>query len=91
MAEAVRQLAQSAMGDGTDPSVLSPARKTRAIARLKADDQLSDNEMIEAYKLIRRQTSVADTYNAIGTVARRTKFIQGEIEASVDDDYSYRV
>ncbi|KAJ3979342.1 Myb/SANT-like DNA-binding domain-containing protein, partial [Lentinula detonsa] len=87
MAEAVRDLARSAMGDGSDPSVLSPARKTRAIACLEQDDQLSDNEMIDAFKLIRRETSVADTYLAIGSIARRTRFIQAELSAALNDKF----
>lgn len=81
MADAMRDLARSALGDAPDPSILSPARKRRAIERLEADDQLSDNEMIDAFKLIRRETSVADTYLAIGKVDRRTRFIQAELQA----------
>ncbi|KAJ3991183.1 Myb/SANT-like DNA-binding domain-containing protein [Lentinula boryana] len=79
MAEAVRDLARSAMGDSKDASVLSPARKTRAIARLEENNELSDNEMIDAFKLIRRDTSIADTYLAITSVKRCTRFIQAEI------------
>ncbi len=86
MAEAVRDLARSAMGD-TNVSALSPARKSRAIARLEEDGELSDDEMNEAFKLIRRETSVADTYLAIGKVDRRTRFIQSEL-ASFNGDFS---
>ncbi|KAF9026364.1 hypothetical protein BDP27DRAFT_1376251 [Rhodocollybia butyracea] len=79
MAEAVRDLARSAMGDYGNSSALSPARKTRAIALIEKDNQLSENEMIDAFKLIRRDTSVADTYLAIGDIYRRTNFLQSEL------------
>ncbi|KAF9021357.1 hypothetical protein BDP27DRAFT_1439250 [Rhodocollybia butyracea] len=87
MAEAVRDLARSAMGETTDPSVLSPARKKRAITLLEKDDELSDNEMIDAFKLIRRDTSVADMYIAIGSVKRRTCFIQAELMSAQGDTF----
>lgn len=89
MAEAMRDLARSAKADAVDASVLSPARKRRAIERIEADDQLSENEMINAFKLVRRDTSVADTYLAISTVSRRTNFIQSELEAQADSQFSF--
>ncbi|KAF9073019.1 hypothetical protein BDP27DRAFT_1360517 [Rhodocollybia butyracea] len=86
MAEAVRDLARSAMGDN-NPSVLSPARKTRAIACVENNNELSDNKMIDAFKLIRRDTSVADTYLAIHCVKHRTRFIQAEISAAAEHPF----
>ncbi|KAF5352325.1 hypothetical protein D9757_014292 [Collybiopsis confluens] len=81
MADALRDLAQSTMAGGsTDISTLSPDRKRRAIERLEADNELSDSEMTSAFKLIHRETSVADTYLAIGSVARHTLFIQAELQ-----------
>lgn len=89
MAEAMRDLACSAKADAVDASVLSPARKRCAIERIEADDQLSENEMINAFKLVRRDTSVADTYLAISTISRRTNFIQSELEAQADSQFSF--
>lgn len=83
LAEAVRDLARSAAGDGVDYSMLSPARKSRAIARVEEDDQLSDNEMVNAFRLFRRDTSAADTYLAIKDLHRRTRFLQGELESAL--------
>ncbi|KAJ3765491.1 hypothetical protein FB446DRAFT_795001 [Lentinula raphanica] len=80
VADALRDLARSAAGEAIDPSMQSPVRRRRAIQCIQEDGELSENEMTEAFKLIRRQTSIGDTYLAISNVSLRTRFLQSEIE-----------
>ncbi|KAE9388796.1 hypothetical protein BT96DRAFT_1003857 [Gymnopus androsaceus JB14] len=84
MANAMRDLARSALGDAADHSILSPACKKHAIEHIEADYKLSDEEMISAFKLVHRETSVADTYIAISSVAHCTCFLQAELEAAAE-------
>ncbi|KAJ3725113.1 hypothetical protein C8R42DRAFT_718603 [Lentinula raphanica] len=82
VADALRDLARSAAGEAVDPSMQSPVRRRLAIQRIEQDRELSDDEMTEAFKLVRRDTSIGDTYLAISNVSRRTRFIQSELEAA---------
>ncbi|KAJ3992120.1 hypothetical protein F5050DRAFT_1715539 [Lentinula boryana] len=68
--------------DDDTEAKLSPAWKTRTISHLEEDDELSDNKMIDAFKLIHRDTSIADVYLTITSVKCCTHFIQAEINAA---------
>ncbi|KAJ3746202.1 hypothetical protein DFH05DRAFT_1522796 [Lentinula detonsa] len=82
IADALRDLADSAKGDISDPNSRTPSRKSRAIRTIEEDGELSDNSMTQAFQLISRNVSVADTYLAISDVSRRTRYLSAELFSS---------
>jgi hypothetical protein len=46
---------------------------------LDKDDDLSENEQVQAIRLFSRHTSIADTYLAIQKKGTRTLYIQSEL------------
>jgi hypothetical protein len=60
----------------------SPERRRAAIKLLEEDDTLSDNDFCHALQLFRKNTSTADTFLAISKKARRTAYIQLELEGN---------
>ncbi|THU81653.1 hypothetical protein K435DRAFT_972275 [Dendrothele bispora CBS 962.96] len=79
LADALRDLADSAKGDVPDPATRTPSRKSRAIQMLEDDGELSDHSMTMAFQLISRDVSIADTYLAIRDVSRRTRYLEAEL------------
>jgi len=77
VAGAIESLAESF----AEPSgaLKSPERRRAAIQLLNNDDDLSDNEQVQAICLFSRHTSIADTYLAIQKKATRTLYIQSEL------------
>jgi hypothetical protein len=67
-----------------DTTVLSPARKWAAIHAIKDDGDLSDDEL-KVFKIIRRDTSFADTILAIRKQSAHTRFIKEELYGEADD------
>lgn len=57
----------------------SPERRKAAIQLLDKDDDLSENEQVQAIRLFSRHTSIADTYLAIQKKGTRTLYIQSEL------------
>jgi hypothetical protein len=57
----------------------SPERRKAAIQLLDKDDDLSDNEQVQAIRLFSRHTSIADTYLAIQKKVTCTLYIQSEL------------
>ena len=57
----------------------SPEHQKAAIQLLDKDDDLSDNEQVQAIRLFSRHTSIADTYLAIQKKVTRTLYIQSEL------------
>jgi len=81
VASSIDRLASAFSGPGasgaTGSSVMtSPERKRHAIHLIEDDSDLSENERISAFKLMRRDTSFADTILAIRSKETRTRFIQ---------------
>jgi hypothetical protein len=77
VAGAISSLAESFT---EDPSILtSPQRRKAAIQLLDEDDDLSENEQVQAIRLFSRQTAIADSYLAIKKKTTRTLYIQSEL------------
>jgi hypothetical protein len=62
-------------------SSATPERKA-AIQKLEDDDDLSDNEQIQAIQLFRKDSSIAQSYLAIGKKSKRTLYIQTELASA---------
>jgi hypothetical protein len=76
MASSIAQLAEAFTSEAVIPS---PQRKRAAIHAIEDDGGLSDDEMIEAFKIIRRDTTFADTLLAIQKKESRVRFIKSEL------------
>ena len=76
MASSVDHLAARFANDGP---VTSPERKCQAIHAIKDDDDLSEDECIHAYQMIRKDTTFADTLLAIHKKETCTCYIQKEL------------
>ena len=76
VASSMSDIATQFGSTGGEPT---PQLCEKAIAQIVNNDDLSDNEKIEAFKLIRRDASVADTLNAISKKSLRTTYIQSEL------------
>lgn len=76
VASSMSDIATQFGSTGGEPT---PQRRKKAITQLVDDDELSDNKKIQAFKLIRRDASVADTLNAISKKSLRTYYIQSEL------------
>jgi len=76
MASSIAQLASSFANDTVIPS---PQRKRAAIHAIEDDGDLSENDMIKVFKIIRRDTTFADTLLAIRKKESRTRFIISEL------------
>ena len=61
----------------------SPECKKQAIHLIDDDGDLSEDEMIMTLKLIRRDTSFADTILALKKKTTRTKYIKSELSDHV--------
>ena len=77
VASSVKDLASAFHASGGEPT---PQRRARAVQQMERDDDLSDNEMNDAFQLMQTDVSIVDTYNAIGRKERRTRYIQSELE-----------
>ncbi|KAG6807625.1 hypothetical protein H0H92_006890 [Tricholoma furcatifolium] len=78
MASSIAQLASSLVNDTVVPS---PQRKQAAVRIIEDDGDLSEEEQIKVFKIIRRDTSFADTLLAIKKKSTRTHFIQSELNS----------
>lgn len=76
MASSVDRLAAAFANDGP---VASPERKRQAIHAIEDDDDLSEDERIHAYQMIRKDTTFADTLLSIRKKKTRTRYIQSEL------------
>lgn len=76
VASSMSDIATQFGSTGVEPT---PQCRKKAITQLVDDDELSNNEKIQAFKLIRRDASVADTLNAISKKSLRTYYIQSEL------------
>ncbi|KAG6823953.1 hypothetical protein H0H92_008488, partial [Tricholoma furcatifolium] len=81
MAASIKSLADAVSNDAPVPS---PARKRSAIHMIEDDGQLSDDEQIKVIKMIRRDTSFADTILAIRKPNARTRYIKSELYPTED-------
>ncbi|KAG6841388.1 hypothetical protein C0991_011552 [Blastosporella zonata] len=77
MASSIAQLSNVIANDSAIPS---PQRKQAAVCMIKDDDELSEDEQIKVFKIIRRDTTFADTLLAIKKKSTQMCFIQSEIE-----------
>ncbi|KAF8871547.1 hypothetical protein BD779DRAFT_1631580 [Infundibulicybe gibba] len=77
VASSVNNLATAFHSSGGVPT---PQRRAKAVQQLEKDDDLSDNEMNDAFHLLQTDVSVADTYNAIGRKERRTRYIKSKLD-----------
>jgi len=76
MASSMDRLAAAFIGDGP---VASPERKRQAIQMIEEDDDLSENECIRAYQIIRKDTTFADTVLSICKKETRIHYIKHEL------------
>lgn len=76
VAGAIETLADK-FGESDAPS--TPQRRRAAIHQLEQDDDLSENEQVQAIRLFSRQTAIAETYLAINKKSTRTLYIQSEL------------
>lgn len=76
MASSIAQLASAVAGETAVPS---PQRKRSAIHAIEDDGDLSEDEQIQVFKIIRRDTAFADTLLAIRKKESRTRFIKSEL------------
>jgi len=79
VASSVRDLASAFIG--SMGSSTTPERKA-AIQKLEDDDDLSDHEQIQAIQLFRKDSSIAQSYLAIGKKGKRTLYIQTELASA---------
>jgi len=77
VASSVSDLATAFLSSGGEPT---PKRRARAIRQIQDDGDLSENEQVMAMKLMRRDVTIADTFNAIGRKETRTLYLQSELE-----------
>ena len=77
VASSVRDLATAftASGDQT-----SPQRRTAAVKLIEDDGELSENEQLKFFKVLRKDVSVADFVLAIKDKGKRTRYIQSELD-----------
>ncbi|KAI3611063.1 hypothetical protein WG66_013694 [Moniliophthora roreri] len=80
LADAVCDLACSALGDVPDVGLRTPTHKTKAICALEDDGGLSDHSMTKAFQLISQEVAVADTYLAIDNITCHTCYIEAELD-----------
>ncbi len=57
----------------------SPARRAAAIKLIDEDNELSDHEQLQIFKVIRKDVSVADLVLAMRDKGKRTRYIQSEL------------
>lgn len=76
MASSVRELATAFRSSGGEGS---PARRAAAIKIIEDDDDLSENEQLLIFKVIRKDVSVADLILAMRNKEKRTHYIQSEL------------
>jgi len=80
VAGAIESLADRFVESPNGSSNLStPQRRSAAINLLEEDDDLSDNEQVQAIRLFSQRTAVADSYIAIKKKTTRTRYIQSEL------------
>lgn len=82
VANAIRDVANSMRSsEGIVSSELSgtPQRRKHAIEMLSDDGDLSDDDSIRAFRLFRRNSSIADTYISIPQKRLCTAYIQEEL------------
>ncbi|KAF5367349.1 hypothetical protein D9615_010294 [Tricholomella constricta] len=82
MASSINRLVEAV---ATDTSAPSPARKRAAIHMIEDDADLSDNEQLKVIKIIRRDTTFADTILAIRKAESRTRYIKSELYPVAED------
>lgn len=76
VASSVRELATAFVGSAS--STATPERKA-AIRQLEDDADLSENEQIQAFRLFRKDSTIAQSYLSISKKATRTLYIQSEL------------
>ena len=76
MAASVSELATAFKNSGGETS---PERRKAAIEMIENDDDLSENEQVQIFKVIRRDVAVADFIVGIRDKAKRTRYIQSEL------------
>lgn len=76
VASSVRDLATAFVGSMGSTS--TPERKT-AIQMLEEDDDLSEDEKIDAIQLFRKDSTIAQSYLSIRKKDTRTRYIQREL------------
>jgi hypothetical protein len=79
VASSVRELATAFVG--SMGSTATPERKA-AIRQLEDDADLSEDEQIQAFRLFRKDSAVAQSYLSISKKATRTRYIQSELAAA---------
>ena len=79
MASSIDRLASSVAGPNVTLAS-SPERKRAAIKLIEKDEDLSGDELTKTFKLIRRDTSFADTILAISDKSCHTQYIQSELD-----------
>lgn len=79
VAKSIQHLAEGLGPSLAVPSTATPERKT-AIRLLEEDGELSENEQIQAMRLFRKDSSIAQSYISIRNKSTRTKYIQAEME-----------
>ncbi|KAG6826692.1 hypothetical protein H0H87_006689 [Tephrocybe sp. NHM501043] len=82
MASSIDRLAAAVAADAVVPS---PSRKRAAIHAIEDDGDLSDEEQLKVFKIIRRDTTFADTILAIRKQSARTRFIKSELYEMSED------
>jgi hypothetical protein len=80
VAGAIESLADQFVESPSGSSNLStPQRRSAAINLLEEDDDLSDNEQVQAIRLFSQCTAVANSYIAIKKKTTHTCYIQSEL------------
>jgi hypothetical protein len=82
VASSINRLADAFTTDTVTPS---PARKRAAIHAVEDDGDLSDDEQLRVFKIIRHDTGFADTILAIRKKCARTRFIKEELYGEADN------
>ena len=77
VASSVRDLASAFSLSGGETS---PQRCRHAIKCIEDDGNLSDDEQIKIFKLIRKDVTVADMITSIGAKEKRTRYILSELD-----------
>ena len=79
VASSVHDLATAFSASGASVGPTSPAHRAAAIKLIDKDDELSDNEQLQIFKVIHKDISVADLIFAMRNKGKRTRYIQSEL------------
>ena len=87
LSSSIMSAAEKLCDDGPGGALLTtPQRHTAAVWAIEEEEDLSDEEMLDAVELIRERVDVADVYLTIKKKERRTQYLVRAMAKFVKDD-----